>query len=155
MLCTSVTIHPAPQVCRRLARRTARALSRPFTVALNKRRGACIMSIVPRPCQCPSLTRHSFAVPRRSCSCSCLAVAFLAASPRAIGRAARNTTKFRSILLEGYKEPKLRFTCHTGSHLRHHSRTGPSVGPQHSGFFTSVFDQQLIIFLLILAFRPT
>jgi hypothetical protein len=34
---------------------------------------------------------------------------FLVVMLRAVGRAVRNTTKFRSILLEGHEEPELRF----------------------------------------------
>jgi len=83
----------------------ARALSRPFPVVLNERRGMYHIDQL-TSCHCP-LCLH------------CVRVDLVRArvwmqrlwlqAPRTIGRAARNTAKFRSILLEKHKEPKLRF----------------------------------------------
>lgn len=148
------TTHPAPQVCRRFARRKARALSRPFTVALNIIEGG--MYHVDRSTSLPVPIVDSLLL----CCCQSIVFmlvfgsGFLAARLCAIGRAARNTTKFRSILLEGHKEPELRFTCHTGSHLRHCSRTGPSVGPQQFGciFFYFCLSPAMNYFLVDIDF---
>jgi len=63
-----------------------------------------------------------------------LETSFLAAG--AIGRAARNTAKFRSILLEEHKEPMeahhVWFACH--SHLRHRTRPALLSAPSSLGF---------------------
>lgn len=52
-------------------------------------------------------------------------------------------------------EAQVRFACHTESHLRHPSRPALLSAPSSLHFFVHASHQQIIIFLLTLAFRST
>jgi hypothetical protein len=81
------------------------------------------MSIVPRILQVSVVV---FSCSRTSQSILFVLVfgsGFLAAKARAIGQACSKHSQVSKRLLEGHKEPKFRFLCHSpDSHLRHWSR---------------------------------
>jgi hypothetical protein len=130
----------------------ARALSRPFPVVLNERRGmyhvdlSMSMSVSVVHPLCKSILRVLV-----------FGSSLLAASPVPLVELLETLSQVskHSSRKAQRAEAQVRSACHTNSHLRHHSRPALLSAPSSLHVFTSASHQELIIFLLTLTSRST
>jgi hypothetical protein len=149
VLCTSVTpsISPPKSVDVWNAVK-ARALSRPFPVVLNERRGhvSWRSAHAPASLRCAPTVLESILVVLAFGSNSLAAgAAYHWLSFSKHGQDSKHSSRKAQ-----RAEVQVQFACHTGSHLRHHSRPALLSDPSILQFFTCASHQQLIIFLLTL-----